>query len=108
MSVIKRIISLYLLISVLGYGFAVASDFHNQVIDTGEHSHLISDDAEHDDEHSSFNDPDHCCHGVSHLLGLVGVLSDTINQPAILVPQVFTVRRYSVDLKPDFQPPISA
>ncbi len=64
---LRRLLLIWLVTSILGYGMALAYDAHEtQVNDSVAASDLVSSaiDADHCD------DGDHCCHGVVHLLGL--------------------------------------
>ena len=65
---IRRFLSIWLILSVFGYGVAMAAEIHSSFDQDHEHSiqdHL--DKQNHDDEADNC---DHCCHGSLHLLGL--------------------------------------
>ncbi len=68
----RRLIITWLVVSILGYGMALAADLHAGL--ATDPVHASGDHATSSDAHANDADDagccDHCCHGVAHLLGL--------------------------------------
>ncbi len=104
LSMLRRLLLVWLVTSILGYGMALAYDLHGQPGDTAAVTtgHLPPAD---DDHHS--DDGDHCCHGAVHLLGLgqqplPGLEIDTVTPDAIAV-----IDARSLTLATPLRPPIT-
>ena len=65
----RRFLITWLVLSILGYGMAMAADVHNEL--STNQTHVISDHAANFTHADNADDCDHCCHGIFHLLGLV-------------------------------------
>ncbi len=63
----RKLLIIWLLISLLGYGMLVVADMHEQHMD--DHAHSMDFDS-HPASADDNNNCDHCCHGLIHLLGL--------------------------------------
>ncbi len=77
----RRLIITWLVVSILGYGMALAADLHAGL--ATDPSHVLGDHATGSDAHVNDADGgccDHCCHGAAHLLGLKR--GDTFELPA--------------------------
>ena len=126
----RRLIALWVLLSLLGYGTAWAWDMHESPVGagaltqakadatmiTGAVSDAVADaidgamaGALHSDlpgDHASGPDCDHCCHGLSHLLGLSRSLSVLVRPAAGSVQLAQAVVFNSRVCSPDLRPPI--
>ncbi|WP_456416701.1 hypothetical protein [Thiolapillus sp.] len=67
---LSRALKIWLIVSILGYGMALAADVHGEL--TADGVHLSANSADHPLSGDSADDSDcnHCAHGSSHLLGL--------------------------------------
>ena len=65
---LRRLLITWLIVSILGYGMALAADVHNEPATN--QTYTVDDHAENPSDTDHANSCDHCCHGVSHLLGL--------------------------------------
>jgi len=68
-SVTRRLIIFWLIVSTLGYGVAWAFDGHGAEL--GTHSHVSGTLAQQADDNEAEPACDHCCHLFSHLVGFV-------------------------------------
>jgi len=65
---LRRLLSLLLILSIFGYGLALAVDLHgNSPEDPVAAMHPLADSASHQ---QGMDDGDHCSHGAVHLLGM--------------------------------------
>ena len=64
---IRRFLSIWLILSIFGYGIAMAAEIHSSF--DQDHEHSIQDHSDNRD-HNDVDNCDHCCHGGLHLLGL--------------------------------------
>jgi len=105
----RRLLALWLLVSLLGYGSLWAMDLHGG--DAASHqsaTHLadVTDAASTELPADQAVEPpcDHCCHGISHLLALSGntlaVASALDSLPAGSRAQVLISHPQSPDLRP--------
>lgn len=64
---LRHLIILWLIVSIPGYGLALAADVHDELLpkDTAGYEQPTSDGSTPTD-----NDCGHCSHGIQHLLGL--------------------------------------
>jgi|UPI000761A84A hypothetical protein len=103
---LRRLLITWLVVSILGYGMALAADVHNEL--STDQTHTIGDHATNPSDMDDASDSDHCCHGIIHLLGLNraeaiklsadrGVLRTTYPVSIVSSPPTFL-----------FRPPISA
>ncbi len=67
---LTRILKIWLIVSILGYGMALAADVHGEL--AADDVHLSADGTDNPLPGDSADDSDcnHCAHGTSHLLGL--------------------------------------
>jgi len=66
---LARLLKIWLIVSILGYGMALAADVHGDT--GGDHDvHLLDGKGNMPDENTDDSGCHHCAHGVSHLLGL--------------------------------------
>lgn len=72
---LRRFLITWLVVSILGYGMALAADVRDEM--ATDQTHVVSDQGTNPGDTDHANNCDHCCHGVSHLLGLSG--ANTIN-----------------------------
>ena len=118
--VMRRLLALWLLVSLLGYGSLLAMDLHG--VDfagdpTGHHpgpqsagiaaavvDSVVTDLAADQAVDSAC---DHCCHGISHLIGLSGadiLIAYSLDARAAGSRSVALISR---TLSPDLRPPIA-
>ncbi|RRS31784.1 MAG: hypothetical protein OI74_12935 [Gammaproteobacteria bacterium (ex Lamellibrachia satsuma)] len=103
---LRRLLIAWLIVSILGYGMALAADAHNEQ-STG-HTHEIGDNTTHTADADDASDSDHCCHGGIHLIGLTQ--AETIKLSAVqgILRTPYPVSRVSSPPAFLFRPPISA
>ena len=103
---LRSLLIVWLLISNLGYGMALLSDVHGGAslnTDTLSPHHLS-----HATDHLDTEDEcDHCCHGLTHLLGLIKTdsLGPTVTQATIATP--YSPPFTAPPPKKPFRPPIT-
>jgi len=97
--VLRRILSLLLTISILGYGLALATEVHQSV---GGQDPVLEQPAGAGGQAADF---DHCNHGIFHLLGMettvAFILPSLIDRPTGHYRQ----RLHSSDPRPARKPP---
>lgn len=99
----RRILVTWLIVSILGYGVALAADVHGE--QRGESGYSAADPAPAQDQHAD-SDCGHCSHGVTHLLGLASGLTAA---PVILNHRFqadYLVSHLSPPLRRHLRPPI--
>jgi hypothetical protein len=103
---LRKIIITWLIVSILGYGMALAADVHNEVM--ADHYHVIDDNVTSSSDSTDNTDCGHCCHGISHLLGLC--YNNTINQTTTrhLIETSYSVSLISFSPHVYLRPPITA
>ena len=108
---LRRLLALWVLLSLIGYSSAWAMDLHHPLLngdESGQSSMLAAgSSADQPAEHDSAPDCDHCCHGLSHLIGLSGSTAGIVmvtQTSTILIPSV-AFRSHT--LAPDLRPPIA-
>jgi len=108
--VIRRLLALWVVVSLLGYSSAWAMDLHQSLSNDDESGHssmlAAASGADQPTEHDSASNCDHCCHGLSHLIGLSGSTAG-----AVMAAQASTILPPSVAFRshtraPDLRPPI--
>jgi len=67
-SMLSHLLKIWLIVSILGYGMALAADVHGKQTVDGAHLSAVSPDNPADSGGDS--GCNHCAHGISHLLGL--------------------------------------
>lgn len=100
----RRLIATWLIVSILGYGVALAADVHGE--QSGESGYSQQDRAPAQDQHTD-SDCGHCSHGVTHLLGLG---SDLTSAPLVLNQRFqadYLASLLSPPLRRHLRPPIS-
>ena len=120
---IRRLLALWLLVSLVGYGSLWAMDLH--AVDVADHhpgqqsaeiadgDSLVADGASTDLAADQALEPacasacDHCCHGMSHLIGLFGNGLSTAYSPDTRSADPRPVPLTSRALSPDLRPPIA-
>lgn len=106
---LRRFVATWLMLSILGYGMAVIADVHHDdIAQSGMHSHLLGDADGQTDHPDQQTDSDHCCHGVAHLLGLVQESTPSQVAGPRVPGNVVTEPLPSLSLAPAFRPPITA
>ncbi|RDH92420.1 MAG: hypothetical protein DIZ77_00800 [endosymbiont of Seepiophila jonesi] len=100
---LRRLIIAWLIVSILGYGMALAADAHNE--QSTDHTHEIGDNTTHPADAS---DSDHCCHGGIHLLGLTQAEAIKLSADQGIFWTPYPVSRASSPPAFLFRPPISA
>ncbi len=103
---LRRVLITWLIVSILGNGMAVAADVHNEL--ASDQTHTLDDHAANPGDTDNYDDCDHCCHGVTHLLGLnsATALSLTTNRGIILTP--YSIFLASFSPHSPFRPPITS
>lgn len=104
----RRFVATWLMLSILGYGMAVAAGVHHESTHKDGHSHALPDPDPQQSALDQQADSDHCCHGIAHLIGLSSetlTLSTSHLQSPVLR---YTEPLHSLSLTPSFRPPISA
>lgn len=66
---LARLLKIWLIVSILGYGMALAADVHGELTVDND-LQLSSGDTGSPDSSADDTGCHHCAHGVSHLLGL--------------------------------------
>lgn len=103
---LHRLLTTWLVISILGYGMAMAADLHIEL--STDQIHAIGD--HHPSKPNDIDENvgcDHCCHGVLHLIGLQSsesLLLPIDNDPA---QTVYTLSSSSFTPNPLLRPPIT-
>ncbi len=103
---LRRFLVTWLVVSILGYGMAMAADVHNDL--ASDHIHIIG---EHVNNQSDTDDAvgcDHCCHGVLHLLGLNSTETFNLEADLGIVPASYSVSLVSFFPPSVLRPPIAA
>ncbi|GMR09020.1 MAG: hypothetical protein BMS9Abin26_2032 [Gammaproteobacteria bacterium] len=103
---LRRLLTIWLIISTLGYGSAMATDLHEDETDESyqpyqyQHDSLNNNtlpDDNPDPEPQTFLSCDHCCHGAAHVVGIVAEVTTAripsqswqqMRPLAILVPRL--------------------
>ena len=101
---LRRFILVWLMLSIFGYGMALAADVHGELsADIG----ISLDNA--DDDNGSHDDAGchHCSHGVSHLLGLNTVPCFNIHEGGKVLASTYRVSFNSLSPPSLLRPPIS-
>ncbi len=94
---LRRLLIILLAFSVFGYGGALAFDMHGSQAADPTHAVAGTDDLSGDQGHAS--DADHCCHGVTHLLGLGSSIA-----PGLHFDKLIPVAAHAADFH-SFTPP---
>ncbi len=100
---LRRLLIAWLIVSILGYGMALAADAHNK--QSTDHTHEIGDNTTHT---ADADDSDHCCHGGIHLLGLTQAETIKLSADQGILRTPYPVSRVSSPPASLFRPPISA
>lgn len=105
----RRFISIWLMLSTLGYGVVAAADMHYDAADhIDNHVHAIFDVDAQPDQTDQMIDGDHCCHGAAHLIGLtsrsIPMLNTHIKLPVVRRSQ----QLHPIGQTPDLRPPKAA
>ena len=92
---LRRLLITWLLVSIVGYGMALAADVHVEL--SSDQTHAIGDHATDPTDTGDEADCDHCCHGVLHLLGLKsdGNLDVPDDRNALRFPYSFLIKSTS-------------
>ncbi len=103
---LRRILITWLVVSILGYGMAVAADVHSEL--ATDQTHAIGDHTTNPSDTDDASDCDHCCHGVIHLLGLhsAEALNLTTDRSILLIPYLVSLTSFSPPSP--LRPPITA
>ena len=96
----------WLILSILGYGMAMAADVHND--QASDHTHAISDHVNSQSDSDDSVGCDHCCHGVIHLLGLNSTETFYLVADRSIVHAPYLVSFTSVSPPSILRPPITA
>lgn len=107
----RRLLSLWLAISLLAYSSAWAMDLHGSVSGAEQSVQQLSDLANGEPDQqtdvSIETDCDHCCHGASHLLALSPNGLPTLYSQSSDAQHSQPVLFVSRSLSPDLRPPIA-
>ncbi|MEW7986195.1 MAG: hypothetical protein AB2805_02325 [Candidatus Thiodiazotropha sp.] len=105
---LRRLIILWLILSIHGYGIAVAADTHHEILaESGMNNHALAGLAGHPDNPDHPVDSDHCCHGVIHILGLIESITVPTLELAALPERLDSDDVLSLNLTPWLRPPIN-
>ena len=105
---LRRIIAIWLIMSILGYGTVLAADVHDETGQAESHAQILADGDSQPEPMDQQTDSDHCCHGISHLLGFASQITISVVM-ASSPPVVFRSERIHFrSLSPAFRPPIAA
>ncbi len=106
-SMFARFLKIWLIVSILGYGIALASEVHNEPVDN-KVVQLSADHPQSDTVNDVTDDSDcnHCGHGTSHLLGLCFIDKVYVIHSDSILLGYHTVSRYSFSPPSLFRPPI--
>jgi len=101
---LRRFLISWLVVSLLGYGMALAADVHLEI--STDRTHAVGDHATDPAGADDAADCDHCCHGVLHLLGLNGAepVDFPVDRNSVLFP--YSVSIPSFALATLLRPPI--
>lgn len=103
---LRRLLITWLIVSILGYGMALAADVHNK--QSTDHTHEIGHNTAHPADVDDASDSDHCCHGVIHLLGLNQAEAIKLSADHAVLWTPYPVSSVSSPPASLFRPPISA
>ena len=108
----RRLLALWVLVSLLGYGSAWAMDLHEALSPmqaSGQFADVTTAVLPADRQHAPERAPDcdHCCHGLSHLLGLSVSLSCVVPAASVSNGALLSVVFMSRFPAPDLRPPIA-
>ena len=100
-----RFLIFWLILSILGYGMAMAADLHD-----GLHGDDHQQSADHQAAQNTDHEAgcDHCCHGLMHLLGLPKSEAFELISCDARVQTSYLVKSTRSPPSPLFRPPISA
>jgi len=102
---IRRFFSIWLILSISGYGIAMSAESHSSLDQDYEHS--IQDHSDKQNHNDSADDLDHCGHAGLHLLGLHNNHKiNTINNNQI-IDASYLVNYTSPDTKRLIRPPVT-
>ena len=103
---IRSLIIIWLLLSILGYGMAVAADFHGGDVQA-DHIHAPCDGDGAPDAADGNLAHGHCCHGAFHLLGLNFTPAGLEIRPFLILREDGPNRWSSFFRSPPSRPPIA-
>ncbi len=104
---LRRLLTIWLIISTLGYGSAMATDLHEDETDESSQAYQFEHNSQDNDDTLADDNPDpglqtrlscdHCCHGAAHVVGIVTEVTTAcipsqsrqqMRRLAILVPRL--------------------
>lgn len=102
----RRVLMLWLIVSVFGYGMALAADVHGNALSDPAHEVVGHPGAL--DAGGASPGCDHCCHGLAHLLGLGGTQALSF-LPLQYLPETPSAVHFCSFVPPSLlRPPIAA
>ena len=101
----RRFLIAWLVVSILGYGIVVAADVHVEL--SADHTHIIGDNTSNSADIDDTAGCDHCCHGISHLLGLNGSHAKMLTADCSHLSVPYTISLISFSPTLAFRPPIT-
>jgi len=104
---LARLLKIWLIVSILGYGMALAADVHGELTADND-IQLSSGDAGSPDSSTDDTGCHHCAHGVSHLLGLSYAGGITVTGSRSILPGGYSPAWYSFSPPSLLRPPIHA
>lgn len=104
---LRGFLIVWLIVSNLGYGVTLLADVHHSTDQDSNHNHtyLLGLDEDHAE---NTDDCDHCCHGLTHLLGMVGTALPGPRNNATRQIAVYTAWFSLPPPHKPFRPPIAA
>ena len=103
---LRRFLSIWLAVSILGYGMAMAAGVHAE--SAPDSSHFSADESDISSDQHNGTDCDHCCHGIIHLLGLIDTSTFVVSIGRSVLPIPYSRSLYSFLPKSPLRPPIKA
>ncbi len=102
---LRRFIITWLIVSILGYGMALAADVHGELLSDDGYSTL--DNVPGQDQHGD-SDCGHCSHGTIHMLGLENSFTTPVIPLGNLLQCDYRAEMQAPPLQLPLRPPIFA
>ncbi len=102
---LARFLKIWLIVSILGYGMALAADVHGELTIDND-IQLVDSDTDTPDSTTDDTGCHHCAHGISHLLGLSYVGGIAVATTRGILPPGYSLTWYSFSPPSLLRPPI--
>jgi len=104
---LRRIIAIWLIMSILGYGTVLAADVHVEIGQAEHPAQILSDEDSQPGAMDQQAHSDHCCHGIAHLLGFASQITISVVTASSPPFDIRSERIPSRSPSPAFRPPIA-